>query len=258
LYSIGIDTGSVATKAVLYSGNIIDTLIIPTGWSPKSSSKNAFEMLIDRNNLYKDDISKIIGTGYGRISMDFADKTITEISCHAKGAYSLNSNIRTILDIGGQDSKVINLDSKGNVVNFIMNDKCAAGTGKFLEVTLNNLGIDVNDIDDFCRDEKPVNISSMCTVFAESEIISLLAQGKPKEQIATGILYSIADKACSLLNRVNINEQIAFTGGVAKSKNLKNILETKLKQSIFSTEDTQIIGALGAAVIGWNLYKKDS
>lgn len=258
MYTIGIDTGSVATKAVLYDGDIVDSIIITTGWSPKKASEEVFKTLINRNDLEKKDISKIIGTGYGRISMDFVDKKITEISCHAKGAFSLNPNIRTILDIGGQDSKVINLDQNGNVVNFIMNDKCAAGTGKFLEVTLNNLGIDVSDIDEFSKERKPVNISSMCTVFAESEIISLLAEGKDKEEIASGILYSIADKACSLLNRVNINEKIAFTGGVAKSKVLKNILEEKLNQKIFLSDNTQIIGALGAAVIGYSLGLKDS
>ncbi|MBS4536164.1 2-hydroxyglutaryl-CoA dehydratase [Clostridium sp. D2Q-14] len=253
MYSIGIDTGSVATKGVLFDGNIVDNVILPTGWSPKNASKEVFNKLLERNNISEVDIKRIIGTGYGRISMDFADKAITEITCHAKGAYYLNSNIRTILDIGGQDSKVISLDEKGNIIDFVMNDKCAAGTGKFLEVTLNNLGIDVNEIDDLVKDNKPMDISSMCTVFAESEIVSLLAKGGNKGEIASGILYSIAKKSSSLLNRVSIREKIAFTGGVAKSKELKRILKDKLNKDIFTSDNTQIIGALGAAVIGWNL-----
>ncbi|MBS4538174.1 2-hydroxyglutaryl-CoA dehydratase [Clostridium sp. D2Q-11] len=253
MYSIGIDAGSVATKGVLFNGNIVDSIIIPTGWSPKGASLKILDKLIERNKISRDDIKHIIGTGYGRISMGFVDKTITEISCHAKGAYHLNSNIRTILDIGGQDSKVISLDDKGNVINFVMNDKCAAGTGKFLEVTLNNLGIDVRDIDNYAKGSKPADISSMCTVFAESEIVSLLAVGKKKEEIASGVLYSIANKSYSLLNRINIKDNIAFTGGVASSKELKNILETKLKKKIYTSSNTQIVGALGAAVIGFNL-----
>ena len=250
MYSIGIDSGSVATKAVLFDGeNIVKKIIIPTGWSPKTTSKQAYDILIE--GIDKDKIKKVIGTGYGRVSMDFVDKKVTEITCHTKGIFHLNKNIRTILDIGGQDSKVINIDENGNVVNFIMNDKCAAGTGKFLEITSQKLGSDIINIDDLAEGATPENISSMCTVFAESEIISLLAQDIPKENIAAGILKSIANKGVSILNKGRIAGELAFTGGLAQSKELVKMLEKNLNKKIFIAEDAQIVGALGAAIIGY-------
>ncbi len=252
MYSIGIDSGSVATKGVLFDGEkILNKIVIPTGWSPKNASLEVYEKLV--NDIDKDKIKKVIGTGYGRVSMDFVDKKVTEITCHAKGIHFLNNNIRTILDIGGQDSKVINLDNDGNVSNFIMNDKCAAGTGRFLQVTSNLLGSDVESIDKLAKDAIPQDISSMCTVFAESEIISLLAKNISKESIASGILQSIANRSKSMLSRIDILDDIAFTGGVAKSNVLVNMLEENLEKKIFIANDTQIIGALGAAIIG---YKK--
>ena len=166
MYSIGIDSGSVATKGVLFDGEgIVKKVIIPTGWSPRNASLQVYENLtegIDKNN-----IKKVVGTGYGRVAMDFVDKKVTEITCHAKGIHYSNNNIRTILDVGGQDSKVINIDEDGNVINFIMNDKCAAGTGRFLQITSNLLGSDVSNIDILAKDSEPQIISSMCTVFAE-------------------------------------------------------------------------------------------
>ncbi|MBC8630361.1 2-hydroxyglutaryl-CoA dehydratase [[Eubacterium] tenue] len=252
MYSVGIDSGSVATKGVLFDGNnIIKKIIIPTGWSPKYASLEVYNKLT--KDIEKSDIKKVIGTGYGRVSMDFVDKKVTEITCHAKGVYFLNNNIKTILDIGGQDSKVINLDNDGNVSNFIMNDKCAAGTGRFLQVTSNLLGTDVGSIDDLAKGAEPEIISSMCTVFAESEIISLLAKSVSKESIAAGILQSIANRSKSMLSRIDILDEIAFTGGVAKCSVLANMIEESLNKKIYIAEDTQIIGALGAAIIG---YKK--
>lgn len=250
MYSIGIDAGSTYTKGVLFDGkDIVKNLIIPTGSSPKTTSKEVYEYLIE--GIDRADIKKVVGTGYGRVSMDFIDKKVTEITCHAKGVFFLNHNIRTILDIGGQDIKVININESGNVENFLMNDKCAAGTGKFLEITSNKLDSDIHNIDELAKDAEPENISSMCTVFAESEIISLLAQDIPKENIAAGILKSIANKGISILNKGNLEDIIAFTGGLAKSKELVKMLEEKLNKKIFIAEDTQIIGALGAAIIGF-------
>ncbi len=252
MYSVGIDSGSVATKGVLFDGsNIVKKIIIPTGWSPKCASLEVYNKLT--KDIEKSDIKKVIGTGYGRVSMDFADKKVTEITCHAKGVHFLNNNIKTILDIGGQDSKVINLDNDGNVSNFIMNDKCAAGTGRFLQVTSNLLGTDVGSIDDLAKGAEPEIISSMCTVFAESEIISLLAKSVSKESIAAGILQSISNRSKSMLSRIDILDEIAFTGGVAKCSVLVNMIEESLNKKIYIAEDTQIIGALGAAIIG---YKK--
>ena len=248
MFSIGVDSGSVATKGVLFDGEkIIKKIIIPTGWSPKSTSKQVYELL--SSEIDKKDIKKVVGTGYGRGVMDFADKKVTEITCHTRGIYFLNKNIRTILDVGGQDSKVINID--GNVFNFIMNDKCAAGTGRFLEITSNLLGSDIESIDTLAKGYEPVNISSMCTVFAESEIVSLLAQNISTGEVAAGILKSIANKSTSMLARGEVIDEVAFTGGLAKSKELVKMIEEILGKKIFIAEDTQIIGALGAAVIGF-------
>lgn len=250
MYSIGVDSGSTYTKGVLFDGeNIIKKFIVPTGSSPKTTSREIYEKLID--GVDKSEIKKVVGTGYGRVSMNFVDKKVTEITCHAKGMFFLNKNIRTILDIGGQDIKVISVNENGNVENFIMNDKCAAGTGKFLEITSNKLDSDIHNIDSLAKGATPENISSMCTVFAESEIVSLLAREVPKERIAAGIIKSISNKGVSLLNKAEIEEEIAFTGGLAKITELVKMLESDLNKKIFVAEDSQIVGALGAAIIGY-------
>ena len=250
MYSIGVDSGSTYTKGVLFDGeNIIKKIIVPTGSSPKTTSKEIYDNLID--GVDKSEIKKVVGTGYGRVSMDFVDKKVTEITCHAKGMFFLNKNIRTILDIGGQDIKVIIINEKGNVENFIMNDKCAAGTGKFLEITSNKLDSDIHYIDDLAKGATPENISSMCTVFAESEIVSLLAREVPKDKIAAGIIKSISNKGVSLLNKAELREEIAFTGGLAKITELVKMLENDLNKKIFVAEDSQIVGVLGAAIIGY-------
>lgn len=250
MYSIGVDSGSVATKGVLFDGEkIVKKIIVPTGWSPMTTANEVYEKL--KEDIPEEEIKKVVGTGYGRGVMDFADKKVTEITCHSKGIHFINNDVRTILDIGGQDSKVINLDADGNVVNFLMNDKCAAGTGRFLEVTSNILGSDITKIDELAKGNNPVNISSMCTVFAESEIVSLLAQNVPTGEVAAGILKSIANKSTSMLSRGEIVDKVAFTGGLAKSSELVRMVSEIIGKDIFLAEDTQIIGALGAAVIGF-------
>lgn len=250
MYSIGVDSGSVATKGVLFDGEkIVKKIIVPTGWSPMTTANEVYEKL--KEGIPEEEIKKVVGTGYGRGVMDFADKKVTEITCHSKGIHFINNDVRTILDIGGQDSKVINLDEDGNVVNFLMNDKCAAGTGRFLEVTSNILGSEITKIDELAKGNHPVNISSMCTVFAESEIVSLLAQNVPTGEVAAGILKSIANKSTSMLSRGEIVDKVAFTGGLAKSSELVRMISEIIGKDIFLAEDTQIIGALGAAVIGF-------
>ncbi|QEK11281.1 2-hydroxyglutaryl-CoA dehydratase [Crassaminicella thermophila] len=253
MFSVGIDSGSVATKGILFNGKIVEKITIPTGWSPRKASEEAFKILLEKAGIERKDVKKIIGTGYGRISMDFVDKTVTEITCHAKGVHFLNNDIRTVIDIGGQDSKVISLDENGNVLDFLMNDKCAAGTGRFLQVMINLLGEEIEKLDKLASNAKPESITSMCTVFAESEVVSLLANGTSKESIAAGIIQSIANRATALLDKINISNEIAFTGGVAKSKAIKKAIEEKIKKPIYIADDTQIVGALGAAVLGWNI-----
>jgi len=252
MYSIGIDIGSVGTKGILFNGEMVDEIIIPTGWNPKKAGGDALNKLLTVNNLTKDDVKQVVVTGYGRVSADFADKVVTEITCHAKGGHFLDNKTRTIIDIGGQDSKAISVNQNGNVTDFVMNDKCAAGTGKFLEVTINSLGEDINNLDELTKDAKAEKINSMCTVFAESEVISLLAQGASKEAVALGIVDSIVNRAQVLLNKVAVNEQILFTGGLAKSQRIREVLSDKLGDEVVTSPKSQLAGALGAAIIGWN------
>lgn len=250
MYTIGIDMGSIGTKGVLFNGSIVDTIVLPTGWSPKNAGNEVLNNLIDKNKVKDNEISKIVTTGYGRNSVDFSDKIVTEITCHAKGAYFLFEKVDMILDIGGQDSKVIAIDSLGNVKDFIMNEKCAAGTGRFLQVMANLLEYDIEDFSKLSTDIKPEKISSMCTVFAESEVVSLLANGVSKEAVALGILDSIATKADSMLSRLGDAQNIVFTGGVSNSSNLINLLEIKLGKKVQYSSKSQFAGALGAAIIG--------
>ncbi|MGM0379166.1 MAG: acyl-CoA dehydratase activase, partial [Bacillota bacterium] len=249
MYTIGIDSGSVATKGILFDGKIVKKIITPTGWNPKETSINVLkELTID---IKKNDIKSIIGTGYGRLTMDFIDDQVTEITCHAKGGYFLNDEIDTILDIGGQDSKVIGLNKNGNIKKFVMNDKCAAGTGKFLEETMNKIGITLDEIDEFDKPSNPINISSMCAVFASSEVVSLLAKGTSKNQIIYGISNSIANKTINLVSKVNTSGNVLFTGGLSQSEIIKDSLKEKLNRNIITNENSQYAGAIGAALIGF-------
>lgn len=250
MLTIGIDSGSVATKGVLYNGRtILDRIMIPTGWSPRDSAREVLDALLERNRLEKADC--IVGTGYGRITMDFAHKLVTEITCHARGIYTLNPEIRALIDIGGQDSKVIALDDRGAVREFMMNDKCAAGTGRFLQNTLHHLGEDISRLDALAEGAEPQKITSMCTVFAESEIVSLLAKGIHKPGIAAGIVESITERVASLLGRVRIDGAVAFTGGVSQSLAVCHSLERRIGQPVYRPESAQYIGAMGAAAIAW-------
>jgi predicted CoA-substrate-specific enzyme activase len=252
MYSAGIDIGSVATKGVIYNGEVAASIIIPTGWSPREASRLALNMALDRAGVVRTALKSIIATGYGRVSADFASRAITEITCHARGAYALHPGIRTVLDIGGQDAKVIRLDGNGAVADFAMNDKCAAGTGRFLEVMARILGTEVQDLDSLAEHAEPAPVTSMCAVFAESEVVSLLAKGVPRESIARGVFESIADRVISLLGRLSPEPGIAFTGGLSRSRVLCTIIEKRLGTALFTSPSAQIAGALGGAVIGWN------
>ncbi|OPJ56255.1 acyl-CoA dehydratase activase [Alkalithermobacter paradoxus] len=251
MYTIGIDIGSVAAKAVVFDGNdIVAKDIIPTGWSPKDSGDILLDRITKYSNIDKNDIKSIVATGYGRISLPFASKKVTEITCHGKGAHFIDKSIRTVIDIGGQDSKVIKLDKNGNVSDFLMNDKCAAGTGRFLQVMSQILEIDISQLSDIASEAVPLNINSMCTVFAESEVVSLIASGASKESIAAGLLKSISNKTYSLVSKVSVEDKVFFSGGVSRNYLLRNLLSEKLNVEIFSSEQSQFLGAVGAAIIG--------
>lgn len=252
MISIGIDVGSVAAKAAAFNGDeILVTAIYPTGWSPKEVGELLLENILKKSNTTKKDIKSIIGTGYGRVSLPFVDKTVTEITCHGKGAFFIDPKIRTVIDIGGQDSKVIKLNHEGQVTDFIMNDKCAAGTGRFLQVMANALAVDVGELSNLATGVEPANISSMCTVFAESEVVSLIAKGTSKKTIAAGLLHSVCNKTYSLVNKVNVEDKVFFSGGVSRNKLMAELLSKKLGIEIISSEESPFLGAIGAAIIGW-------
>lgn len=252
-YYLGVDIGSVATKVVLIKkeSNIdfIGGKISATGSNGNFVAQKLIDELIRENNLNINNIKKILATGYGRINVSFTDLTKTEISCHAKGAKFIFPKTKTIIDIGGQDSKAIKLGNNGNVLDFVMNDKCAAGTGRFLEVMSHALQVNLSDFGKYhLESEKEIEISNICTVFAESEVISLISEGVDKKEVIKGINYSVAKRALTLLKRVSIEEEVTMTGGVAKNKGVVFALEDLLKLKINIPDKPDLIGALGASI----------
>ena len=250
---IGIDIGSRTTKGVvLYNGNLLAQSIRDTGANPSASGEKLLQELLENAGGTRGDVERIVGTGYGRVSMPFADLTLTELSCHGAGAHYLNPEVRTVIDIGGQDSKVIRLDDQGNMLDFMMNDKCAAGTGRFLEVAARALEIDVNDFGELAeKSDSPCEINSMCAVFAESEVISLLASGESRGNVAQGLSKSFARRVGAMAKRVGVAPRVTFVGGVAKNKALSRAICDYLEVELTTLDlDPQLVGALGAAVIG--------
>lgn len=251
----GIDIGSITAKAaIVEDGGILGTKIIFTGYNAEAAGVKVYEDLLSESGLDTSSIAKIVSTGYGRNSVKFADKTFTEIMAHAAGAYLLNPKIRTIIDIGGQDSKAIALDEKGKVRNFVMNDKCAAGTGRFLEVMARALEVNLDEFGAMSlQSNLPSKISSLCTVFAESEVISLIARGEKRQDIIAGIHESIAARVSSMIARVGVAEPVMITGGVARNAGVVDALERKLGVKIAVSSYAQVNGAIGAAVLASSL-----
>lgn len=251
MYVLGIDSGSTSTNAVLLDDEkkIRAFAVVRTGAKSNDSADKILEQVLDAVGIKQEDLSCIVSTGYGRVSIPFADTNVTEISCHGKGAHYLNPAVRTILDIGGQDSKAIKLNEHGDVVDFVMNDKCAAGTGRFLEMMARTLEISIDELGPISLGWKEdIDISSMCSVFAESEVISLIAQNKETADIAHGLHKAIAGKSISLLKRVGLESTIMMTGGVAKNVGVVRTLEERLGEKIFIHDEPEIVGALGAAL----------
>ncbi len=253
MFAIGVDMGSVGTKAVLFDGTVVDRHLEPTGWSPSDAGLRSMELLLDRNGLKRDEVA-VVATGYGRKSLQqMADKSITEITCHAKGAHFMDRDVRTVLDIGGQDSKVIRLDDQGGVADFMMNDKCAAGTGRFLQVMANLLEYPIGEFGSISVDGEVQKISSMCTVFAESEVVSHLARGVSKEAVALGLLDSVSVRASSMLGRIGVAPCLAFTGGVSRCSSLVSMLSRQLSEEVRTYDDSQYAGAIGAAIFAHDM-----
>ena len=251
----GIDIGSITAKAALIKNNrLLGTHVIMTGYDPINAGIKVFDSLLKQSRISKTQISAIISTGYGRASVSFADKALTEIICHGTGAHFMNPEIRGIIDVGGQDSKAIFLDQNGQVENFAMNDKCAAGTGRFLEVMAKALEVDLELLGDFSlAADKPSKISSICTVFAESEVISMIAKQERRENIIAGIHESAAARVAILANKIKIKKPVMMTGGVAKNKGMVNSLENRLGFKLIVGDLAQENGAIGAAVLASKL-----
>lgn len=247
----GIDSGSTSTDVVIMNGNreIVSSLIIPTGGGAALSAEKCLLEALEKCGKKREEIARIVTTGYGRNYIADGDESVTEITCHAKGAHYLLPSVRTIIDIGGQDSKAIRVDENGAVKNFLMNDKCAAGTGRFLEMMARTLGLSLEEMSSLGLDWKEnVVISSMCTVFAESEVVSLVAQNKALPDIIHGLNNSVAAKVGALAARLGKEGDYILTGGVAKNKGIIKALEEKMNVKLYICEEAQICGAIGAAL----------
>lgn len=254
---LGVDIGSTTSKAVVMDqqGEIKGRAIINIG-TGTDGPKLAVNKALDQAGLKRKDIKKCVVTGYGRMLFEGADKQITEISCHAKGINYMMPGVSTIIDIGGQDAKVIRLSESGKVENFAMNEKCAAGTGRFLEVMARVLGCELSDLSELAqKGEEGVSISSVCTVFAESEMISQLSEGKKREDVALGAHKSIANRIVGLANRIGVKPDIVMSGGAALNKNLIDVLSQQLEEKIKQLEDPQAAGAIGAAVYAMEMER---
>jgi len=247
----GVDVGAATAKAVILNNDsVLASSVIPTGFSAAGAGEAVTKEALQKAGLTMDDLEYIVSTGYGRRAVSFANKVLTEIICHAAGVSWLIAEARTIIDIGGQDSKVIGLDDQGNVTNFVMNDKCAAGTGRFLEVMAGVLGVKISEMGpESLRGQEACQISSTCTVFAESEMVSLRAEGRSREDIIAGIHKALARRVAIMGAPVGFKQEVVFTGGVAKNVGIKKALEDEIGLEILIPEEPQIVGALGAALL---------
>ena len=249
---VGIDVGSLTTEAVVIDAgrNIVSSSIVPTGARSTRAIEEAMHGALSDAATSRDEIVSIVSTGYGRENVEGRGRDVTEITCHARGAHFLFPATRLVLDVGGQDSKAIALDASGRVVDFSMNDKCAAGTGRFLEVMARALEIELDDMGELAaRSTKQLTISSMCTVFAESEVVSLLSRGESVPNVIAGLSRAISDRIRSLAARVGIRDEVTMTGGVAKNRAVVTTLETICGKTFNVPAEPQIVGALGAALI---------
>lgn len=255
-YYVGIDSGSTSTDVVILDEkkNIVSQVILPTGAGAAAGADRALEEALKQAQLTKEELTAMVTTGYGRTAIQSGDKSITEITCHAKGAFFLNPRVRTIIDIGGQDSKVIRVDETGNVTNFVMNDKCAAGTGRFLELMARTMELSLEEMSTAgLQWNEEITISSMCTVFAESEVVSLIAQDKTTADIVHGLNNAVASKTCALVKRVGGEGEYMMTGGVSKNKGVVDAIERRLGVKLSISDAAQLNGALGAALFAMEL-----
>ena len=243
--ALGVDVGSTATKAVVVEdGDIVATVVCPTGFSSVDAAERAAALLRERG--FDPEGMPCVATGYGRVAVPYAQRVVTEITCHGRGAAFLFGSEGTVVDVGGQDTKVIVL-REGKVSKFAMNDKCSAGTGKFLEVMANRLGVSQDELSRLARAGAPTRISSMCTVFAESEVISLIGAGTPREDIARGVIESVVEKVCALASQ-GAGAPYFLTGGLCENGYIVKRMEARLRASVATEPRARFAGALGAAL----------
>lgn len=259
MITLGIDIGSATSKAVLLENGerIIAKKVIPLGTGTKGA-KTVYESVLEIAGITPDKIDRILATGYGRFSFEDAHRQVSEVSCHAKGIRFLVPTARTIIDIGGQDAKALSLSATGALMNFMMNDKCAAGTGRFLEVMSRVLDVKVEDMGDIsARSKKEITINNTCAVFAESEVISRLSANENVDDIVAGIHASVAKRVAGQAMRVGIVDDVVMSGGVARNQGVVRAMEKELGHKITVPEDCQLAGALGAALFAWEDLLKE-
>jgi len=255
----GMDVGSTMTKAVILNDGIIASIVGPTGPGQRRLANQVMEAALTKAALPFRAIRYIVATGYGRINVPFADKQFTEITCHAKAIHHLFPKARTVIDVGGQDAKAIKIDGHGKSVDFVMNDKCAAGSGRFIEVIADTLGVSLDDVGDLSLQSKhPARISNICTIWAQQEVAASLAQGVSVSDLLAGVHHSLADRIVRMVNRLRVEDTIVLTGGGAKNKGLLRALSERLGHEILVPEEPLITGALGAALLGKEIAEKAS
>lgn len=251
IYVAGIDVGSTQTKGIIINDKlgIVARTLTDTGAYVSKVAERCFEEALQISSVKREDVAYVVGTGYGRYKVNFGDAQITEISCHARGAVYLFPNTRTVIDMGGQDAKGIKTGVDGDVKDFVMNDKCAAGTGRFLANAAEALSMGLGEIGEISLKAKhPVRLTTVCTVFVESDIMSYLAQNKKIEDILGGVHSAIAARTISLVRRVGIEPEVTFTGGVSKNIGMVRALEEKLGMKLNVSPDSHFVGAIGASI----------
>lgn len=252
MMSAGCDVGSLTTKAVILNNTrVMSHALIPSSFNPEKSAAEVMDMALNAAGLTMKDIGFCVGTGYGREKIPFVGKAVSEITCHAKGAHWLLPSIRTIIDIGGQDCKAIRIDEKGNIVRFVTNDKCASGTGRFLEVMAKLLGLELEELGSLsAQGRNPITLAATCTAWAQAEVIVHLNSNTPKADLAAGINQAMAARVAILAKSVGVEKDVCMTGGVAKNAGVLDAMEKQLNVPMRRLKvDPQVMGALGAAVL---------
>ncbi len=258
-YAAGVDVGSTQTKAVIINEDeeIVGRALISTGANVVQAAEKAFAKALKSHDIPDEEVEYVVGTGYGRYRVTFGNAQVTEISCHGRGAAHMFPGTRTVVDMGGQDTKAISVGADGDIVDFCMNDKCAAGTGRFLGAAAEALEIPLDDLGSTAlQAEKAVKISTTCTVFAESEVLSWIGKGKKIDEILWGVHTSIAVRTAGLMRRVGMEDEITFTGGVTRNEAMVEALEQKLGKKLNVSEDSHYMGALGAALFAMDAIRE--